>query len=285
MIKNLNKILFIQCIIVTAIICSNLRCIAQPEQVIHGENSSVTVTDEENNSDNTLKAIEPQKEDTAINKNIVKHSLAFQILGRELTQREKENYGDLSKEELKNILAGEQRLAIVRALITVGAESTTKDVLAVYNISKLQTYNELVDYFTGLIEKYGSVKTGIESEYIYNIKDNEQAFKKAASKAYETVFGVPEDKQDKEQIYSFLTQSNTLTYSKMIQALMQTITPDIKKQMLFNALDQADRSDLKSNDKFINKMLEQDFTYENLMELFKELKNTAPVQGKSPQKK
>ena len=215
-----------------------------------------------------------------------KHSLSYEVLGRELTEREKESYRDtLSKEDLKNILSGEQKLAIVRALITVGEKDSIKDVLSIYNISKLQTYSELVDYFNGLIEKYGSVRTGIEDEYVYNIKDNRQAFEKAASKAYETVFGVPEDNQNKDQIFTFLTQSNALTYSKMIQTLMQTITPDIKKQILFNALDQIGRSDLKTNDKFVTKMLEQQFTYKNLMGLFKELKQTAPLQEKNIQKK
>ncbi len=254
MTKPLKRLL---CIVILAfLISTNLQSNAQPEQASNGAlpNNSAPQAAE---SEEQLK---------------VKHTLAFQILGRELTQKEKASYGhDVSKEALKNILSGEQRLVIVRALVTVGAEKNTKDILNVYNISSLQTYAELIDYFGGLIEKYGSVKTGIESEYVYNIKDNEQAFKKAATKAYETVFGVPEDKQDKEQIYSFLTQSNAITYSKMLQVFMQTITPDIKKQILFNALDQSGRPDLKTNEEFVNKILEQTFTYENLIELFKEL--------------
>lgn len=206
--------------------------------------------------------------------------MAFDVLGRELTKREKEAYGEhLSKHDLKNILAGEQRLAIVRALITVGEENSTKQVLNVYSVSELKTYSELVEFFTGLKEKYGSVKTGIESEFVYNITDNDQAFKKAASRAYETVFGIPEDKQEnKEQTATFLTQSKATTYSKMVQTLMQTLTPDLKKQLLFNALDQIGRPDLKTNENFVNKLMEQEFTHEHLMELFKELQGTAPAQ-------
>ena len=64
----------------------------------------------------------------------------------------------------------------------------------------------------------------------------------------------------------------------MVETLKQTITPEVKKQILFSALDQVGRADLKTNDNFVNKMLEQDFTYENLIKLFEELRKTAPVQ-------
>ena len=270
-------------IIIIAVLCANVQCIAQTEPSVNEGKATVTVTDEDTGKE---KSIEVENTET---QERVKHSLAFQVLGRELTQREKDNYGDKSeKADLKNILAGEQKLAIVRALITVNSENSTKEVLNVYHISQVQTYIELVDYFSKLIERYGSVKDGIESEYVYNIKDDEQAFRKAAFKAYETVFGIPEDKQNKDQILTFLTQNNALTYSKMIQTLMQTITPEVKKQILFSALDKIGRPDLKTNEKFVQKMLEQDFTYEHLMELFKELRNSAPIQpakGKNFQKK
>ncbi len=289
MVYKLKKLLFIQFITIIAILCINLQSIAQPDQAtvdqkpfINDESTGQTL-DTTNKQPEELTPVRNTETKTQVR---AKHSLSYEVLGRELTDREKESYRDtLSKGDLKNILSGEQKLAIVRALITVGEKDSIKDVLGIYNTSKLQTYNELVDYFNGMIEKYGSVKTGIEDEYVYNIKDDRQAFEKAASKAYETVFGVPEDKQNKDQIFSFLTQSNALTYSKMIQALMQTITPDIKKQILFNALDETGRSDLKTNDKFVTKMLEQQFTYKNLMELLKELKQTAPIAGKNNQKK
>ena len=274
----------IQKLIITIIVilCTNLQSIAQPDQPSTADQKSfVNVSNYEDTGQTLDKTNKPEGLVETKTQTRTRHSLSYEVLGRELTDRERQSYGDtLSKDDLKNILSGEQKLAIVRALITVGEKDSIKDVLNIYNISKLQTYNELVDYFNGMIEKYGSVRTGIEDEYVYNIKDNRQAFEKAASKAYETVFGVPEDKQNKDQIFTFLTQSNALTYSKMILTLMKTITPDIKKQMLFNALDQVGRPDLKSNDTFITKMLEQEFTYTNLMELFKELKQTAPLQGK-----
>ncbi len=263
-------------------LCISLKAYAQEPSL---NNTSVTVTDDNNGKEETIQVTGQQQEQvdkgTFQQAAKVKHSLAFDVLGRELTKREKEAYGDnLSKHDLKNILAGEQRLAIVRALITVGEESSTKQVLNIYIVSELKTYSELVEFFTGLKEKYGSVKVGIESEYVYNITDNDQAFKKAASRAYETVFGIPEDKQEnKEQIATFLTQSKATTYSRMVQALLQTLTPDLKKQLLFNALDQIGRPDLKTNDNFVNKLMEQEFTYEHLMELFKELQGSAPAQA------
>lgn len=270
-------------IIVIVALCANLKSFAQPQKVTTPDGKATIIV--KNSDEHETRVTDEESEVQAR----IKHSLAFEVLGRELTQRERDNYGDsLSKEDLKNVLAGEQRLTIVRALITVEAEDSIKYVLDVYNISKLQTYSELIIFFSDLIEKYGSVKVGMDSEYVYNTKDAKEAFKKAASKAYETVFGVPEDKQNKDQIFNFLSQSNAFTYSKMIQSLMETITPDIKKQILFNALEEVGRSDLKTNDTFVNKLLEQRFTHANLMELFKGLKNTAPpqpAQGKNLQKK
>ena len=277
MTKNLKKLLCTQFIIFIVVFCANLKSIAQTEQITTPDGkATVTITGEGADEEKTTEP--PQAGET--NQETETHSLAFEVLGRELTQREKENYGDgLGIDDLKNnILAREQKLAIVRALITLNSANSAKAVLDVYHISKVQTYSELIDYFSRLIERYGSVKEGIESEYVYNIKDDEQAFRKAAFKAYETVFGIPEDKQNKDQILAFLTQNNALTYSKMIQTLMQTITPAVKTQILFNALDQIGRPDLKTNDKFIKTILKQEFTYENLMELLKNLKQTAPTQ-------
>ena len=280
--KLLKKLFLVESVILISIFCWNAQCLAQPEQ----DSTTVTTTDQNNGQQETVEVKEKPQEGAAEIQQRVKHGLAFEILGRGLTQKEKSNYGDnITREDLKNILVREQGLTIVRALITVGEKDSVKDVLNVYQISKTQTYNELVDYFGGLVEKYGSVKAGFESEYIYNIKDDEQAFKKAAFKAYETVFGISEDKQNKDQILDFLTQNNAITYSKMIQVLMQTMTPEVKRQILFKALDQVGRGDLKINDKFVNKILEQEFTYEHLMELFKELKRpTPPAQPVNPQK-
>ena len=136
-------------VIVIAILCISLQSIAQPNQV--------TITDE--NTDQTLDKANKQPEGLIPVENTetktqarTKHSLSYEVLGRELTDREQESYRNtLSKEDLKNILSGEQKLAIVRALITVGEKDSIKDVLGIYSISKLQTYSELVDYFNGMI--------------------------------------------------------------------------------------------------------------------------------------
>ena len=271
-------------IIIIVVLCTHLQCIAQEED------TTVIIEDEKTHKKQTIKAEDAAEETPPEQEERVQHSLSFQVLGRELTRRERESFGNgdtLSRQDLNNILAGEQRLVAVRALTAVNSVDYTADFLQIYHFSQVQTYSELVDRFNRLTEKYGSVKAGIESEYVYNIKDDKEAFKKAAFKAYETVFGVPEDKQNKDQILTFLTQSKALTYSKMVETLMQTITPEVKKQILFNSLDQIGRSDLKTNDKFINKILEKDFTYQQLMGLLKKLKQTAPAakpaQGKNLQ--
>jgi hypothetical protein len=270
-------------IIVIVVLCTNLKSFAQTQQDVtppDGE-ATVEIEDENTGEKESLRVQQnqqPQEEEPEPQLE-VRHGLALQVLGRRLTQREKASFGgDPSEGELKNnLLSREQRLVLVRALITIG-ETDIKYVLGAYHFSKLQTYSELVERFSELTEKYGSVKAGIESEYISNIKDDKEAFKKAASKAYETVFGIPKDKQNEAEILAFLTQNKALTYSKMLQVLMQTITPEIKKQILFSALDQVGRADLKPNDKFTKKMLEQDFTYSNLIKLFQKLKQTAPAQ-------
>ena len=280
MIQLLKKLFLIQLIIVTSMLYTNLQSIAQPQQATHPDVN----TDREYVTE--TEGQQPEELITGAALLRVKHGLAFKILGRELTQRERDSYGDsLTEEGLKTILAREQRLVIVRALITVG-ETDIKYALDAYpTSSRLQTYDKLVRSFYELIEKYGSVKTGIKLEYVENIKDSGEALKRAASRAYETVFGIPEDKQDKEQILPFLAQNNATTYSKMVQVLIQTITPEVKKQILLNALDQSERPDLKTNDKFVKKMLEQTFTHKELMKLFIELKETAPpaqpAQGKN----
>ncbi len=279
MIQLLKKLFLIQLIIVTSMLYTNLQSIAQPQQAAPADINN----DQEDTAEPDQQTQEETKPGTALLR--VKHGLAFKILGRELTQRERDSYGDnITKDGLKTILAREQRLVIVRALITVG-ETDIKYVLDVYPVSRLQTYDELVPFFYELIEKYGSARTGIKLEYVENIKDSGEALKRAAFRAYEAVFGIPEDKQDKERILSFLAQNNATTYSKMVQVLTQTITPEIKKQILLNALDQSGRPDLKTNDKFVKKMLEQTFTHKELMKLFIELKETAPpaqpAQGKN----
>ena len=88
-------------IIIIAVLCTHSQCIAQTEPSVNEGKATVTVTDEDTGKE---KAIEVEDAEAQAR---FKHSLAFEVLGRELTQREKDNYGDnLGKDDLKNILAG-----------------------------------------------------------------------------------------------------------------------------------------------------------------------------------
>ena len=220
-----------------------------------------------------------------------KYSPSYLALGRELTKQEIASYGnDLTRGEIEDtFLPREQKLVIVRAVVAAGSGQDVNRVLEVYQNSGLQSFKELVGYFKSLKEKYGSVKGGVEAEFVLNRKDNEEAFKEAATKAYFAVFGISEDQQDKEKIFAFLKSRKALEYSKMLEVFLGEMDSDTKRNILFLALDQSGRPDLKSNEKFVTKLLEQEFTYEALMELFKELKKSAPsinqVQAKKKPKK
>lgn len=212
------------------------------------------------------------------------YSNAYYILGRELTSKEKQAAGgSLTKEEITNtILPNEQKLVIVRALVATESSDDIERILSVYSTSGLKTFEELVQFFNGLKEKYGSVKTGIESEFVFNITDDQEAFKKAASTAYRNVIGITEDKQDKDKIIDFFVQNHALTYSKMVAVLVSSMTPDMKKQLLFNVLEEVGRPDLKNNKQFVDKLLAQELTYEYLIGLLREV---APVQKGNATKK
>lgn len=208
---------------------------------------------------------------------VIKRSVALEVLGRKLTEPELDLYGDLDAKQLKQeLLHKEIRLVIVRALIAVGEEKNIKDILEIYTVSKLKTFAELVDEFNGYIEKYGSVINGLKAELVYNIKDDEQAFKQAAAQAYETVFGTPQDKQNTQEITSFLQENKALTYSKMVAVLMESMTPGVKKDILFKLLDEIGRADLKNNKIFVEKMIAQRFTHENLKKLLQQLAPKKP---------
>lgn len=202
----------------------------------------------------------------------ISNTPAYKVLGRKLTTQEKALYGTLDIEELKSqLLYKEETLVIVRALLVIGEGKDAKEILDILPNTKLKTFTELVNDFTNYREKYGSVLTGIQSEFVYNIKDDEQAFKNAATKAYESVFGIKKEQQNIESILGFLKAKEALTYSKMVSALVETITQEDKKKMLFKALESIKRPDLKSNEKFVSKILEQSFTYEALMKLLEQI--------------
>lgn len=201
-----------------------------------------------------------------------KQNPAYEILGRELSRKEQELYSNLSKEELKNsILHREQRLVAVRALVAIGASEDIREIIDILPLTKLRTYVELLTYFSHLQEKHGSVLDGIKAEYVYNIVDDEQAFRQAASKAYKTTFGIPKEKQSIEDVVNFLKAKEAFTYSRMVAELVATMEEADKQRMLFKALDEIGRPDLKNNEKFVRKILEQDFTHESLKTLLEQI--------------
>lgn len=215
-----------------------------------------------------------------------KHSAAYDVLGRELTSKEKDEYHNATEEEIKNgLLSREQRLVVVRALIEEGESASASKVLAVWPMSKLQTFTELVQIFDDYKEKYGSVVNGVESELVFNIKDDEQAFKKAAQRAYETVFCVLPENEDMAQLVNYLKDNKIFTYSQMVKKIMDTLTPADKQDMLFKALDKVGRSDLKNNKTFVDKILAQQFNCENLTALLQKITPKNKPASKPPASK
>lgn len=203
---------------------------------------------------------------------VINNIPAYKVLGRKLTPQEKTLYGNLDADELKNqLLYKEQTLVIVRALLVIGESKEVKEILEILPNTKLKTFSELVNDFIHYKEKYGSVFIGVQSEFVYSIKDDEKAFENAAAKAYESVFGIKKEQQNTQSILNFLKAKEAFTYSKMISTLVETLTPEDKKKMLFKALDSIKRPDLKSNEKFVIKILEQTFTHETLMKLLEQI--------------
>ena len=201
-----------------------------------------------------------------------KQNPAYEVLGRELTRKEQDLYGNVNKEELKSsLLHREQRLVAVRALVAIGASEDIREIIDILPLTKLRTYVELLTYFSHLQEKYGSVLDGIKAEYVYNIVDDEQAFRQAAGKAYEITFGIPKEKQSIEDIVNFFKAKEAFTYSRMVAELVATMEEADKQRMLFKALDEIGRPDLKGNEKFVRKILEQDFTHESLKALLEQI--------------
>ncbi|GEM_PF-2176356 len=218
-----------------------------------------------------------------------KKSAAYQVLGRKLTLNERELYGDLNAKELEDqLLYKEYKLVVVRALLAVGEGETIKKVLEIIpttSESDQKTFLELYEYFTKLREKYGSVLEGLKTEVVERNTDDKYAFENTAQKAYEEVFGVKLAEEDKQQLLSYFKERKISTYSEMVNNLVQTMSPGDKKDVLIRALEDTGRPDLKENTKFIAKILGQNFTYVNLMELFKPLKKTQPAPSKQPAKK
>lgn len=229
-------------------------------------------------------------------KKTVKQSNVFLVLGRELTSQERDLYSDATIEELKNLLPNEQKLVVVRALIGIGQAQCIDLVLNSMPITEPKPYNKLVEYFKELQGEYGSVCTAIKAKFVENNNDKQYAFEQAALKAYETIYGVKPLKEDEPQLFTFFKQDSDvkeLTYEEMIKKLKDILSDKDKQEIIFSALDKIGRPDLKSNENFVKKLLEQDFTYESLIELFQPLKaqpqapkaTTTKTTPKKPSKK
>lgn len=208
-----------------------------------------------------------------------KTSASQQVLGRKLTKKEQDLYLNLNKEEkieaFKNdILPREQNLVVVRALISLGESGNATEIINYLHFTETKTYSELFDSFTKLKEKYGSVRKGLEAENKFKLSE-EDIFKDTALKAYKTVFGTDEEKlttDEKNQLFTFLKSKEAPTYTKMIEVLVKSMNEQDKKSILFSLLSEIGRPDLKENEEFTKKILEQDFTHESLKKLLEPLR-------------
>lgn len=224
-------------------------------------------------TDNAAQTEDSEEQETTENKPAAnENTAAYKVLGRQLTNAEKSNYESLDEEELKNQrLHIEQRLVIVRALISIGEGDEVEEILKKMPTVR-KTFSELVVDFTDLKERYGTVIAGVNSVYVSNNTDDEYAFNEAAHEAFETVFCKALEGEEETQFLKYFKDKSSLTYSRMVIELQSIMTPEMKKAILFKILDEIDRADLKTNKKFVDKILGQTFTCANLSKLLKEVK-------------
>lgn len=200
----------------------------------------------------------------------------FRVLGREATLKEKQAYGKLTQKQIEEqFLYRESTLAPIRALLAIGEAKNISILQQYLQYEEPRTYLKWIEYFTDLKEKYGSVEKGINAEKNLRLSEK-QIFEGTALKAYKIVYGVSEEAlsvEDREQLFNFLKGKEATTLSKMVAALVKSMTPDEKKDLLFGLLDEINRPDLKKKSEFTGKILKQEVvTYEYLKELLKELK-------------
>ena len=195
----------------------------------------------------------------------------YKVLGRKLTEAERALYKDEDSVKAA-LLHKEQKLVVVRALLAVGESKNIKEIVDLVVLDKLKTFTELINDFTELKEKSGSILKGLKDQSTY--KDDTQTLRDAASEAYLTVFGIAQEDQDLEKIVNYFKTNNATTFSKMVNLLVESMSPEDKKEMLFRTLDEIGRPDLKTNKAFTEKLLAQKFTYENLKTLLKEVAKT-----------
>ena len=287
MIKNLKQLFFAQILLLSIIyfvLSFALVSFAQGQDPSTNANTDrrYLLKEKDLETDDANEETEEPAKESETQTRVDKKSAAYQVLGRKLTPNEKELYDDLNAKDLENqLLHKEYKLVIVRALLAIGEEENIKTVLEIIPTSSDQkTFLELYQYFTKLREKYGSVLKGLETEVVERNTDDKYAFENTAQKAYAEAFGVKLVEEAKQQLLTYFKERKIFTYSEMVNNLVQTMSPDDKKDVLIRALEDIGRPDLKENAKFINKILGQSFTYINLMELFKPLKksqSTAPA--------
>ncbi len=232
----------------------NVTCFAQDNK----EDSAQEVN-AGNESDNNA-SNQKENEDTP----------AYRVLGRSLTDTEEKNYGNLDEEGIKNqILFKETKLVAVRALSAIGEEDEIEKVVSAPLPAK--TFTDLREYFIGLREQYGTVAKGIKAIYELNIKDDEYAFKQAVNEAYENVFCSHLSPEKEEQFLKYFKEKGATTYSKMVTELQNSMSDEIKKLVLTKVLKEVGRQDLMNKEVFVNKILNQSFTCQNLRKLLKEV--------------
>lgn len=210
-----------------------------------------------------------------------KSSASQIVLCRKLTNREKDLFVNLSREDkisaIKNdILPREQRLVAVRALLAIGEGKHATEILKYLNFNELKTCEELIGYFKQLKSKHASVKEGLEEVYKLSLNE-EQVFENAAIRVYNEVFCPQEElkPEDKKQLLDFFKASQATEYSKMLQILIGTMDKEDKEELIKKILREVGRHDLIDNKElnFVGKMVEQEnITCKNLRELFKQLK-------------
>src|SRR3989338_6798647 len=256
--------------------------------------NNISFAQGESSGDNTKKQLTLEKDlleedtdepdDTEQNVQI-KQSPAYTVLGRKLTEHEREVYSDASPGQIKDqLLYKEYKLVIVRAILALGErESINQALETIPNSQSQKTFTELVEYLSGLKEKYGSVSNGLQAEVVERNTDEKLALQNAAQNAYKEVFVIKLEDEDLNKLVTYFRSNEIASYSEMINSLKNSMTPEDKKNILIKALNEVGRIDLVKNEKFITKILSKDFTYKNLMDLFKPLKNS--VQKTAPVKK
>src|SRR3989338_8722895 len=152
--------------------------------------NNISFAQGESSGDNTKKQLTLEKDlleedtdepdDTEQNVQI-KQSPAYTVLGRKLTEHERES--------------------INQALETIPNSQSQK------------TFTELVEYLSGLKEKYGSVSNGLQAEVVERNTDEKLALQNAAQNAYKEVFGIKLEDDDLNKLVTYFRSNEIASYS------------------------------------------------------------------------